>query len=161
MSVSEEELIYDWNLVQDTSGPKAPPRLVDHTLASARLTSWLEMPDLDGQKALLSQLERLGLHHICLGSWSDAQVRKLVETARELEIKAWAEAPPGPLLARTSSTGQRAGLAGNSGHQPPHSHRNRRSVGRPARHARQFRLFERRRWALHSRRHSPNRDFRG
>lgn len=99
MSVSEEELIYDWNLVQDTSGPKAPPRLVDHTLASARLTSWLEMPDLDGQKALLSQLERLGLHHICLGSWSDAQVRKLVETARELEIKAWAEAPPGPLPA--------------------------------------------------------------
>lgn len=97
MSVSEEELIYDWNLVSDPVGPKAPPRLIDHTLACARLTSWLEMPDLEGQKALLSQLERLGLHHLCLGSWSDAQVRKLVETARELEVQAWAEAPPGPL----------------------------------------------------------------
>ena len=97
MSVSEDELIYDWNLVHDPIGPKVPPRLIDHTLASARLTSWLEMPDLEGQKALLSQLERLGLHHLCLGSWSDAQVRNLVETARELEIQAWAEAPPGPL----------------------------------------------------------------
>ncbi|MBX3166174.1 MAG: hypothetical protein KF760_02135 [Candidatus Eremiobacteraeota bacterium] len=97
MSISEENLIYDWNIVCDPNGPKAPPRLIDHTLASARLTSWLEMPDLEGQKALLSQLERLGLHHLCLGSWSDAQVRKLVETSRELEIQAWAEAPPGPL----------------------------------------------------------------
>lgn len=97
MSMSEENLIYDWNLVQDSSNPKAPPRLIDHTLASARLTSWLEMPDLEGQKALLSQLERLGLHHICLGSWCDSQVRKLVPVARELEIHAWAEAPPGPL----------------------------------------------------------------
>ena len=97
MSISEENLIYDWNVVHDPVGPIAPPRLIDHTLASARLTSWLEMPDLEGQKALLSQLERLGLHHLCLGSWSDAQVRKLVETARELEVQAWAEAPPGPL----------------------------------------------------------------
>lgn len=97
MTVTEEELIYDWNLVQDQSEPKAPPRLIDHTLASARLTSWLEMPDFEGQKAVLSQLERLGLHHLCLGSWSDSQVRKLVETARELEVQAWAEAPPGPL----------------------------------------------------------------
>ncbi|MFN8609240.1 MAG: hypothetical protein U0931_17010 [Vulcanimicrobiota bacterium] len=97
MSLSEEELIYDWNLVQEAVAPKSPPRLIDHTLASGRLTSWLEMPDLEGQKALLSQLDRLGLHHLCLGSWSDGQVRKLVETARELEIRAWAEAPPGPM----------------------------------------------------------------
>ncbi|MBS2034145.1 hypothetical protein JST97_04110 [bacterium] len=99
MSFSEEELIYDWNRLNEEHEPKAPPRLIDHTLASARLTSWLEMPDLEGQKALLSQLERLGLHHLCLGSWSDGQVRKLVETARELDIQGWAEAPPGPMPA--------------------------------------------------------------
>ena len=97
MSMSEEELIYDWNLVSDQSGPKTPPRLVDHTLASARLSSWLQMPDLDGQRALLRELERLGLHHLCLGSWADAEVRALVGYCQELEVQGWAEAPPGPL----------------------------------------------------------------
>ena len=97
MSTTEEELIYDWNLVSQQDGPKTPPRLVDHTLASARLSSWLTMPDLEGQRSLLRVLEKLGLHHLCLGSWADAQVRALVDFCQELEVQGWAEAPPGPL----------------------------------------------------------------
>ncbi|MBT9584148.1 hypothetical protein IV102_12475 [bacterium] len=97
MITTEEELIYDWNLASQPDGPKTPPRLVDHTLASARLSSWLTMPDQEGQRSLLRVLKNLGLHHLCLGSWADAQVRALVEFSQELEVQGWAEAPPGPL----------------------------------------------------------------
>lgn len=97
MSTREEDLIYDWNLVDQPEAPKTPPRLVDHTLASARLTPWLELPELDGQRALLAQLQKLGLHHLCLGSWCDAQVRALHEYCQDLEVQGWAEAPPGAM----------------------------------------------------------------
>jgi len=91
---SEEELIYDWNLVNPQGDPKPAPRLIDHTLASARLSSWAELPDLGGQQTILTQLESLGLEHLCLGSWSDAQVRKMVDFC---QTQAWVEAPPGLL----------------------------------------------------------------
>lgn len=97
MSTREEDLIYDWNLVDQAEPPKSPPRLVDHTLSSARLTPWLDLSALEGQRALLAQLQKLGLHHLCLGSWCDAQVRALVECTVDLEVQGWAEAPPGAM----------------------------------------------------------------
>lgn len=97
MNLTEEELIYDWNTASSNRPARSAPRLVDHTLSSARLTSWLELPDLEGQRALLGQLSRLGLDQICLGSWADKHVRALVDETSRLEIQGWAEAPPGPL----------------------------------------------------------------
>lgn len=97
MELREEELIYDWNYAQDPAPPLSPPRLVDHTLAALRLTPSIQIPGLEAQQDILALLERLGLHHVCLGSWADPQVRRLSPTCRDLELRGWVEVPPGPL----------------------------------------------------------------
>jgi isopropylmalate/homocitrate/citramalate synthase len=91
----EEELIHDWN--RHSPEPELmAPRVVDHTLACARLTASLRVPDLQGQVTAVELLSRLGLGHLCLGSWCDPEVRKLALESEKLEVQPWVEAPPGP-----------------------------------------------------------------
>jgi 2-isopropylmalate synthase len=91
----EEDLIHDWNSGEQRPYLLVPPRLVDHTLSCARLSAYLKVPNLDGQRTILELLGRLGLAHICLGSWCDSQVRILAEDCPAMEIQPWVEVPPG------------------------------------------------------------------
>lgn len=88
--LNEQELISDWNRRTEELCP-APPRLVDHTLAAVRLTVGLRTPEPQAQARVLALLTRLGLTEACLGSWSDPQVRSVVEAG--VPLKAWVEMP--------------------------------------------------------------------
>lgn len=93
--VREDQLIHDWNL-QLPEAELMPPRVVDHTLSCARLTPSVRLPDLEGQMTALELLARLGLGHLCLGSWCESDVRKLAQVCGKLEVQGWVETPPGP-----------------------------------------------------------------
>lgn len=88
----EEELIYDWN-----GRPQVPPppRLIDHTLACARLSPRIACPTSELQRDLLQHLKSLHLNDVMLGSWTDSEVRQLAPACPPLELQAWVESPAG------------------------------------------------------------------
>lgn len=93
----EEELIYDWNRTDDRQAVAPPPRIIDHSLASFRLTPALGAVSLESQSEILGLLQQIGLEHLCLGSWLDPEVQSLAQQEATWAGLAWLEAPTGSL----------------------------------------------------------------
>jgi 2-isopropylmalate synthase len=63
----EEELIYDWNLVEDSPTHPVAPMFVDETLRDGLQSPSVRDPELDEKIELVRLMDRLGIHSADIG----------------------------------------------------------------------------------------------